>query len=210
MIDAAMFSKIELASRALRAGPSQFDLGPMIEWQENVQAPADADVFARETIYVICNSGMRHTVARKIFDKVIAAVSEGRSARDVFGHPGKAEAINRIWREREPLFHSFFGCRDDAARLTFLADLPWIGAITKFHLAKNFGVDVAKPDVHLVRLAAASGETVEAMCARLALETSYRRATVDLILWFACARGVIDSRAPESLAPFRASMRAME
>jgi hypothetical protein len=39
-------------------------------------------------------------------------------------------------------------------RLEYLGSLPWIGAITKYHAARNFGVDCVKPDIHLTRLAA--------------------------------------------------------
>lgn len=85
----------------------------------------------------------------------------------------------------------------DAAddKLAFCESLPWIGGITKYHLAKNFGADVAKPDVHLKRLADAAGCTAQALCDRLARETGYRVGTVDVVLWRACAIGLVDSRA---------------
>lgn len=78
--------------------------------------------------------------------------------------------------------------------IAFYATLPWIGSVTKFHLAKNLGADVAKPDVHLVRLAVSNRETAQGLCERLAKETGYRAATIDLILWRACADGIIHSR----------------
>ena len=65
---------------------------------------------------------------------------------------------------------------------------------TKYHLAKNCGADVAKPDVHLQRLAEAHGTTVHDLCADLASRTGYRIATIDLVLWRACANGVLDAR----------------
>lgn len=195
------FREIERLARALPSADSGFEINTAIEWQQTVQAPADSDIFAREAIFVICNSGMKHTVARRIHDRVIAALSDGASASTVFGHKGKAAAIDTIWRHRADLFARFLLVDGDYAKLDFLGALPWIGGITKFHLAKNFGVDVAKPDVHLGRLAVAEGSTVHDMCARLARETGYRVATVDLILWFACARGVVNSRAA---SPFEA------
>jgi hypothetical protein len=141
---------------------------------------------------VICNSGMKNTVARGIFERCKTALILGAPVRLAFKHPGKVAAIERIWRDREILFNGFIEASD---RLAYLETLPWIGGITKYHLAKNFGQDVAKPDVHLVRLADREGCTVQAMCERLAGETGLRIATVDTVLWRACADGYINSRA---------------
>lgn len=162
-----------------------------IEWSENLKPPVDADDFASEAIFVICNSGMKNTIAVKIFAKVMAAVQCGISAFAVFGHPGKAKAIDAIWRDREALLASYLTAPD---KIEFCASLPWIGGITKYHLAKNFGADVAKPDVHLQRLADREGVTAQALCERLAASTGYRTATVDVLLWRACANGVLNSR----------------
>ncbi len=161
-----------------------------VDWSENVQAPTDPDAFAREIIFVICNSGMKNTVARGIYLRIMEAIDAGESAASVFGHKGKAGAIDRIWSERQKLFAEYQTVQD---KLGWCADLPWIGSITKYHLAKNFGIDVAKPDVHLQRLADQHGTSVEALCADLARKTRLRVATVDVILWRACAEGVISS-----------------
>lgn len=197
-----IFRVVEHLARALPPADSGFEINDAIRWQETVEPPVDADDFASETVFVICNSGMKHTVARQIYNRVYQALTEGSSSATVFGHAGKTAAIDAIWRCRHELYDKFTALDADAEKLEFLAALPWIGAITKYHLAKNFGVDVAKPDVHLQRLASADGRPVHIMCTELAAETGYRIATVDLILWFACARGVIDSRAPEPFAPF--------
>ncbi|TPN44413.1 hypothetical protein FJ981_27845 [Mesorhizobium sp. B1-1-4] len=162
-----------------------------IAWSENITPPADADDFASEAIFVICNSGMKNTIAVKIFAKVMAAIRGGISAFAVFGHPGKAKAIDVIWRDREALLAGYMAAPD---KIEFCASLPWIGGITKYHLAKNFGADVAKPDVHLQRLADREGVTAQALCERLAAATGYRTATVDVLLWRACANGILDSR----------------
>lgn len=166
--------------------------GGDIEWSENAAEPTDADEFAREAIFVICNSGMRFTVAQGIFDRVMSALGKGASASTAFGHAGKAGAIDFIWRERGRLLSEYLAAAD---KLAFCESLPWIGGITKYHLAKNFGADVAKPDVHLQRLADAEGCTAQQLCERLAAQSGYRIATVDVILWRACAIGLIDSRA---------------
>lgn len=61
---------------------------------------------------------------------------------------------------------------------------PWIGDITKFHLARNLGMDVVKPDRHLVRWADHLGyETPLALCEEIHRLTGERIGTVDLVLW---------------------------
>lgn len=183
-ISKALFLKITQAVR--EAGYKD-----AIHWSENVQPPASAKQFAKEAIYVICNSGMKNSVAIGIFNRCITALESGQSAKTVFGHPGKSAAIDDIWRRRLYLFGQYKRSSDP---IEFCASLPWIGPITKFHLAKNFGTDVAKPDVHMVRLAEAENTNSQELCKRLALETGYRAATVDMILWRACADGIIHSR----------------
>lgn len=174
--------------------------GDDIAWAEGLMPPASADDFASETIFVICNSGMKHTVARRIYDKVQDALESGTPVREVFRHEGKAAAIERIWRERQELYASLMAIvlvREEPEKgrrlLEFCESLPWIGGITKYHLAKNFGADVAKPDVHLQRLADREKCTPQELCERLAQATAWRVATVDTLLWRACALGLIDS-----------------
>lgn len=184
MITAARFRELE---RALRAR----GYGPMIAWAEHVEKPTNAEDFATRVIYVICNSGMRVTVAAPIAEKCALALTDGRSATEVFGHPGKAVAIDLIWRQRETLFQEYLSAD---AKLDYLATLPWIGKVTKHHLAKNLGASAAKPDVHLVRLANRESTTPSRLCRRLARLTGYKIPTIDSILWRACADGLLNSR----------------
>jgi hypothetical protein len=165
-----------------------------IAWAEGCKQPAYPSEFAWEVIFVICNSGMKNTVACKIVDRVKQAIRAGRSASTVFGHKGKAAAIDKVWADREVLYRQYFEAVDPIA---FLASLPWIGDITKYHLARNFGFDFAKPDVHLQRLANHYQTTPQALCEGLARLTGYRIGTVDTLLWRACAIGVINSRTGE-------------
>ena len=165
-----------------------------IEWANGCKPPATAEDFALETIYVICNSGMKHTVARRIYDAVAERIQSGGKAGDVFGHKAKAGAIDRIWKNRDLLYRGFMLLRRDHDRLDYLRGLPWIGGITCYHLAKNFGAQVAKPDVHLQRLADREGTTPQLMCERIAQETGYKVPAIDTVLWRACATGIMDSR----------------
>ena len=167
----------------------------VIDWSESVQAPQSAEEFAREAIYVICNSGMAVTIGAPIAEGCIFRLQEGGSAAEVFGHPGKRVAIDSIWRDRAELFAGFQAAN---AKLEFLESLPWIGPVTRYHLAKNLGADEAKPDVHMERLARRDKTTTRTLCRRLARQTGYRVATIDSILWRACADGLLNSRIYEA------------
>lgn len=178
--------------RELRQIIGGSDFGGEIEWSENIRPPASPEAFGREAIYIICNSGMRYTVARKIYDTLIPIVMRGGSASRTFGHKGKAEAIDWIWAERNRLYEEFMACETDDDALAYLLTLPWIGNITKYHLAKNLGVDCAKPDRWLVRLSEHFGTDTHSLCRRLAEESGDRVATVDLVLWRAAERGLLN------------------
>ncbi|MCB2057893.1 MAG: hypothetical protein H6916_08825 [Novosphingobium sp.] len=183
MITLKRFRRIEAVMRAE-------GYGHMIEWSEAIPRPAHAETFAEQAVYVICNSGMMNRVAEPIFNRCMAALTNGISATAVFGHPGKAKAIDWIWGEREQLFATYLA---EADPMNFLRSLPWIGGVTSFHLAKNLGADVAKPDVHLERLARRDRTDTHKLCARLSRQTGYRIATIDTVLWRACADGLLDS-----------------
>lgn len=65
-----------------------------IDWQDSIKECIFADDFARETIFVICNSGMKAQIAQKIFDKVMKEIIKGFKAYTVFKHYGKSQAIS--------------------------------------------------------------------------------------------------------------------
>ena len=162
-----------------------------IAWAQEVQPPETPEDFAREAIFVICNSGMKAQVARKIFENVMVHKKSGLPASGAFGHKGKCAAIDTIWANKEEMFTEYMATEDD---YDWLERLPWIGPITKYHLAKNIGVDCVKPDRHLVRIAEAHGTTPEDICDELAHLSGHRLGTVDLVLWRAANLGLINTR----------------
>jgi hypothetical protein len=165
-----------------------------VYWAEGCRPPPTAERFAWELVHVIVNSGMKNTVAELILERIAGAIRNGRPVAEAFRHPGKAAAIERIWRGRGGFFAIYNACRTDEQRLAFLGGLPWIGNITKYHAARNFGVECVKPDIHLQRIADYHGTTPHALCAALAGELGLRIGTIDGILWGASARGLINTR----------------
>lgn len=166
----------DLRWRLIKAG-----YGSEIGWAMTVKPVEYPDDFWAEYCWVVLNSGMKEQIARQIWMRVRPVVEAGGSASSVFGHKGKAAAIDRCWKMRETWCNHFRSLTDDDSRMVYLESLPWIGPITVWHLAKNYGMDVAKPDRHLVRIAGAEG--VHELCARLARESGDRIATVDLVIW---------------------------
>lgn len=181
----------------LRAAVIAAGYGDEIEWAQGLQPPSCGYDLACEAIWVILNSGMRYRIARRIWERLKPHLDGGGPAGQVFGHKGKAAAIDAIWGRCDELLEAFRAAEDKVA---WCQTLPWIGPITKFHLAKNLGVDCAKPDRHLERIAVAAGLDVHGLCAELAAASGDRVATVDMVLWRAAEIGLIRTRSLETTA----------
>lgn len=154
--------------------------------------------FLREHAWVVLNSGFRESVVRRYFDYISLSFCDWESAREivkfhsecsesayvVFKNKRKISAIVEMSQRIEMDGFEFLKSeiRNDAHRT--LMSLPFVGSITAWHLAKNLGLDVAKPDRHLVRLAGRFGyECVHRMCDEISREVGQRVAVVDLVLW---------------------------
>ena len=105
--------------------------------ESEVSAPENAEEFARQVIGVICQASVTPAVGRRTFERCMRALALGSTARIGFRHPGKADAVDLIWRERERLFREYDASAD---KLAFLAKLPWIGPVTKHSLARRLGL----------------------------------------------------------------------
>jgi hypothetical protein len=99
--------------------------------------PETADEFAQHVIGTICHASVTPAIGRRAYERCMRALHLGSTARMGFRHPGKADAIDLIWRERERLFRQYDSCSD---KLAFLATLPWIGPVTKHSLARRLGL----------------------------------------------------------------------
>jgi len=177
---------LTLKERLIEAGYSE-----EIAWAETVGSPKDSWTFFCEYAWVVINSGMKNQVAWGIWINIKETLRCGEGlVSSVFRHPGKAAAIQKMWDERHFWFAKY--CRIPVQeRLNWLQTLPWIGPITKYHLAKNLGMDVCKPDRHLMRIATKHQLTPEDLCSILARETGNRIGTVDYVIWRAANLGWI-------------------
>jgi len=159
-----------------------------IEWSENIKPCQSADEFFCQYMWVVLNSGMKNQIARQIETRIYDAWERGESTASAFGHKGKAAAIDYVKYFKDGIF-GMYQSRED--KIEYLKTLPWIGDITKYHLAKNLGFDVVKPDRHLVRISKKYGKTPDEICKALADKTGDRIATVDLVIWRAANLGMI-------------------
>jgi hypothetical protein len=182
-----------------RAFVSEHGFSNEIEWQDSVSLELlTEECFLQEYAWVVLVSGMREAIIRRKFPSIsecfycwssakqIADHADTcvRTALQVFRHEPKMRAIaftaSLIAKEGFPMFKQAL----EAQPLDKLLRLPYIGPITQYHLAKNIGVNIAKPDRHLVRIAQLFGyPSVQDFCAAASSQTGAKAAVVDLVFW---------------------------
>ena len=170
-----------------------------IEWQRSMRFGdmTETDLL-RENAWVVLSCGMRESIVRMRFPEIAICFHHWESARQVlaslpqcresalkhFRHPGKIDAIVACaeWIAETGFMRAKEAIRVDPVGT--LRSLPFIGPVTSYHLAKNLGVPVAKPDRHLVRLAGAAGyRDVQAFCSDIAACSGDPVSVVDVVLW---------------------------
>lgn len=162
--------------------------GNEIAWAQSLNPCSNSSVFLWEAIWVIINSGMKNQVAKEIEQRVYKAIERGDPISTAFGHKGKVKAIEYMLENRQRLVGEYLEAHD---KLAYLETLPWIGPITKYHLGKNLGLDVVKPDRHLVRIAGKEGKTPLELCKEVSELTGDKLAVVDSVIWRAANLGMI-------------------
>jgi hypothetical protein len=158
-----------------------------INWQRNLAPVTDPVVFRDETIWVILNSGMKEQIARMIWNRIKEAWNQGKTTETAFRHKGKVAAIDQVCANYKDIFKQYQASDN---KVDFLQTIPFIGGITKWHLAKNMGIDVVKPDRHLIRIANYYKTTPDDLCEKLSKETGEKKCVVDIILWRGANLGI--------------------
>lgn len=168
-----------------------------IAWQARVEVGnVTSSLFLRESAWVVLSAGMREAVIRLRFPLLAEALHDfepyavvrdpgARSAAlEAFHHERKIDAILRI-----ASVASCLGTRGLRRMLlndpdALIQSLPFMGPATARHLAKNLGLDVAKPDRHLVRLADSTARcNPDELCGEIAAWIGDPIAVVDVVLW---------------------------
>ena len=170
-----------------------------VEWQRSVSLDRFTETdLLREAAWVILCSGFRETIVRRCFDQISLYFCDWESAsaiikaapfcklaaRSIFRNEAKLNAIVGVATYVEKVGFAVFKRAVVANPIRELRHLPHIGAITVWHLAKNLGLNAAKPDRHLVRISKQFGfRDVESFCAAVADATGEEVKVVDIIVW---------------------------
>lgn len=152
----------------------------------------------REAAWVVLCSGFRESTIRRCFQHISLCFCDWESATSIldaypackiaakysFSNDAKLEAIVGIARHIARVGFESFKQAVLHSPIDALQQLPYIGPITVWHLAKNIGVDAAKPDRHLARVSLRLGfPDAASLCAAIAGETGDPLSVVDLIIW---------------------------
>lgn len=177
----------------------------------NISAAKDKEInehwFFREYLWVVYVAGFSaQTISKKYEQLLIAHQIEDREGNYVqtthencyFGLYGGYDDVFAVFKNKRKarsiqecrldlhlsgwdIFHSYYLKERDPKKLD---DLPGVGPALACHLARNLGnVNVCKPDVHLMRLAAHYNlDSVDRLCRALSRDPVGK---TDLILWLA-------------------------
>lgn len=152
----------------------------------------------REGAWVILCCGFRESVVRHQFsyislcfcdwDSAIAIADKSNLCRETaaarFKNYRKLDAIVDLAKFIVREGFESLRYRIEQSPMEVLQEIPYIGPITTFHLAKNLGFAVAKPDRHLERLAISLGYAdTRAMCKEISELSGDPVPVVDLVLW---------------------------
>jgi hypothetical protein len=170
-----------------------------LNWQASREpAQVDESTFLREAAWVILNSGFREAVVRRHFGYISLCFCDWESAATVVANADLCvETASAVFRNARKMRAIVEVCKavDRATFATFrlqllrdalgvIGQLYYFGPATTYHLAKNLGFQVAKPDRHLVRFAHRFGvEDVQRFCADVAEATGDSINVVDVTLW---------------------------
>lgn len=158
----------------------------------------DEQQFLGEYCWVVFASGFKNAIVREKFPAIeetfhnfdpkrIAAMDAIDPETLAIRHAGKTNGFIKGCGRIATEGFAAFKARIAADGADVLEELPWIGPITKHHLAKNIGFNTAKPDIWLVRCAEACDATVEELV-RYLVDTfpPVKKHEVDTILWTYC------------------------
>lgn len=173
--------------------------GPEIDQQEDIfLSNVSERYFLRESAWVILCSGMREAIIRRLFIPISEVFFQWNSAEEIidcankcrndalklFRHQQKIDSILKICDFVANMGITYIKDRVNQEGHHFLQQLPFIGPVTSKHLAKNLGVQIAKPDRHLLRIATALNYlSVDNLCEDIAKITQHPVSVIDLVLW---------------------------
>jgi hypothetical protein len=153
--------------------------------------------FLREAAWVILCSGTSEAVIRQKFRAISGAFLNWHSAILImqqknycrgeafalYRHAGKIDAILQI---TAAVARDGFDAVRSSIRTRgpdYLRQFAYLGPATSLHLAKNIGIDVVKPDRHLLRIAELFGYAPADMCRYISAAIGDKVSVVDTVFW---------------------------
>jgi hypothetical protein len=173
---------------------------------KNGPAFSETDLI-RELAWVILCSGFREKVIRRLFPKISLCFFDWSScelisrnshicvatALDLFQSKPKIIAIADSASLVQEYGFDILSADIMQNPVQTLQKFPFIGPVTVFHLAKNLGFDLAKPDRHLLRLSIRHGYAdVHEFCSRVAKATGESVRAIDTLFWRVSEMGLAD------------------
>ena len=182
----------------------------------NTQPIFSPEEFAFECFYVICVAGFKQDYAKKMCNKIITFIENNNfnfteeDLSQIYGNKMKVKAIKRTWDNRKLYQKKFYSLNNVEEKVDFLGNLPHIGNITKYHLARNLGLNFVKYDIWIQRLGVALygdanlvdkvnnsrllpeiKQCCDIMFNKLNKETNEKVGYIDVILWRSCQKSLL-------------------
>ena len=173
--------------------------GPEISWQLKVNFDSlNESTFLKELAWVILSSGIKEQVIRKIFEKItfcffnwesIQMIVDNKqqchyNAIKIFNNERKISAIIQSAQKINDISFNELKKMIKKKPIETLQSFPYIGDVTAYHLAKNIGICIAKPDRHLVRIADTEGyDDVQEFCRDVSMVSGDSIPVVDVVFW---------------------------
>lgn len=170
-----------------------------INWQRKVSfEELNEKSFLRELSWVILSSGMKTAVVEKKFGCISKCFFKWESASLIVNNFHKCiESAIQIFNNKQKMNaiidaaikinkHGFNNIKKSIKSnpIQFLQQFKYIGPVTVYHLAKNIGLDYAKPDRHLVRIASLYNySNVQKFCNDISLCSGDSIPVVDIVFW---------------------------
>ncbi|OHT09829.1 hypothetical protein TRFO_21108 [Tritrichomonas foetus] len=143
------------------------------------------DDFFYEYVYVVMASGFKGKIAARLTPLLVDCKGNMAKMQEIFKNQRKLDSIKKVWDNKE----NWEETRESFKSVDDLLNLPYIGNITKYHLARNIGLlSCAKPDLHLCKwVEKITGDKSEDMVNKVTKEIAEKlkrkQGTVDFALW---------------------------
>jgi len=173
-----------------------------VDWQENQSLESlNESKFISEAAWVILSSGMSVHSVSSVFSKVSESFMNWDASSKIvckgdkcinealvhFNHKGKIGAIYSIIKHIHEIGFIQFKQNINNQGVKYFEKFNYFGPATSFHLAKNIGMNVVKPDRHLIRIAnALNFSHPDALCKSIGNRIDEKVSVIDLVLWRYC------------------------